>query len=85
MFYKHHSSHHIWAWRPSWLCDPDSVNKISFALPKEATHKIWLWSVKRFQRRRSFSIVDDDGQTPDHEYPISSPMSLRLRCVVGRG
>ena len=31
---------HIWAWRPSWLCDPDAVNKISFPLPKEAPHKI---------------------------------------------
>ena len=62
--------YHIWAWRPSWSCDPDAVNKVSFPLPKEAPHKIWLWSVKRFQRR-SFSIVDDDGRTPDHEYPIS--------------
>ena len=28
--------------------------------------------------------MDDDGRTPDNEYPINSPMSLRLRCVVGR-
>ena len=34
-----------------------------------------------FWRRRSLSIVDDDGRTPDHEYPISSPMSLRLRLA----
>ena len=33
---------HIWAWRPSWSCDTDAVNKISFPLPKEAPHKIWL-------------------------------------------
>ena len=33
---------HIWAWRPSWSCDPDASNKISFPLPKEAPHKIWL-------------------------------------------
>ena len=32
--------YHIWAWRPSWSCDPDVVNKLS--LPKEAPHKIWL-------------------------------------------
>ena len=31
-----------WAWRPSWSCDPDAANKISFPLPKEAPHKIWL-------------------------------------------
>ena len=24
----------------------------------------------------SFEIVDDDGRTPDHGHPISSPMSL---------
>ena len=26
----------------SWSCDPDAANKISFPLPKEAPHKIWL-------------------------------------------
>ena len=30
----------IWAWRPSWSCDPDATNKISFPLSKEAPHKI---------------------------------------------
>ena len=34
--------YHIWAWRPSWSCDPDAAKKISFPLPKEAPHKIWL-------------------------------------------
>ena len=34
--------YHIWAWRPSWSCDPNAANKISFPLPKEAPHKIWL-------------------------------------------
>ena len=34
--------YHIWAWRPSCSCDPDAVNKLSFPLPKEAPHKIWL-------------------------------------------
>ena len=71
----------IWAWRPSWSCDPDAANKISFPLPKEVPHKIWLRLAKRFRRRRSLSVVDDadDGRTADHEYPISSPMSLWLR------
>ena len=74
--------YHIWVWRPSWSCDPDAANKISFPLPREDPHKIWLRLAKRF-RRRSLSIVDDDadagGRTPDHAYPISSPMSLWLR------
>ena len=34
--------YHIWAWQPSWSCDPDAANKLSFPLPKEAPHKIWL-------------------------------------------
>ena len=25
-----------------WACDPDALNTISFPLPKEAQHKIWL-------------------------------------------
>ena len=65
--------YHIWARRPSWSCDPDAANKLSFPLPKEAPHKIWPLLAKRFWRRRSLSIVD--GRTPNHEYSISSPMS----------
>ena len=34
--------YHIWAWWPSWSCDPDHLYKLSFPLPKEAPHKIWL-------------------------------------------
>ena len=32
--------HHIWAWRPSWSCDPDVAKKKFFPLPKKAPHKI---------------------------------------------
>ena len=52
--------YHIWAWRPSWSCDLDHLYKLSFPLPKEAPHKIWLWLAKRFQRRRCLNIVDND-------------------------
>ena len=31
--------YHIWVWRPSWSCDPDAANKLSFPLPKEAPLK----------------------------------------------
>ena len=34
--------YHIWAWRPSWLCDLDHLYEVSFPLPKKAPHKIWL-------------------------------------------
>ena len=32
--------YHIWAWLPSWSCDPDAANKLVFLLPNEAPHKI---------------------------------------------
>ena len=32
--------YHIWVWQPSWSCDPDATNKVSFPLPKEAPQKI---------------------------------------------
>ena len=34
----------------------------AFPLSKEAPHKIWLWLAKRFRRRRSLSIVNNDGR-----------------------
>ena len=54
--------------RPSWSCDPDDANRISFPLPKEVPHKIWICLAKRFQRR-SLKMVDgrrmDEGRTPE--------------------
>ena len=38
----------IWAGRPFWSCDLDHLYKLSFPLPKEATHEIWLLLAKRF-------------------------------------
>ena len=26
--------YHIWAWRPSWSCDPDAVNKYRSPYPR---------------------------------------------------
>ena len=34
--------YHIWAWWPSLSCEADAANKLSFPLPKEAPHIIWL-------------------------------------------
>ena len=33
---------HIWAWRPSWSCDQDHLNKLSFPHPKESLYEIWV-------------------------------------------
>ena len=32
--------YHIWAWRPSWSCDPNAANKLSFPLYKEVYYKL---------------------------------------------
>ena len=69
--------YHIWAWRPSWSCDLDFLYTHWFPLPIDASYKIWLWLARRFQRRRYLKLwtdgQTDDGRTPDHGHPISSP------------
>ena len=52
--------YHIWMWRPSLSCDRDRLYRLSLPLPKEAPHKIWLCSAKRFQRRICLKMVDND-------------------------
>ena len=32
--------YHIWAWQPSWSCDPDFVIKFLSPLSMDAPHKI---------------------------------------------
>ena len=32
----------VWAWRPSWSCDPNFAITLSFPLPMDAPHKISL-------------------------------------------
>ena len=89
--------YHIWAWRPSWSCDLDHLYKLSFPLPKEAPHTIWLWLAKRFQRRRCLNIVDNDNDDDGCQSKgISSPCEpdgsgeLKIRhrsfsqCVVAQ-
>ena len=67
--------YHIWAWRPSWSCDPDAPNKLSFPQHMEAPHEIWLWLAQGFWR--SLKMVD--GRTTEHAYTISSPMNLKVQ------
>ena len=55
----------IWAWRPSWSCDPDAPNKLSFPRSMEAPHEIWLRLAQRFWRRRSLKMVDGWTTTDD--------------------
>ena len=50
--YDFEGFYHIWASQPSWSYDLDHLLKLSFPLPKEAPHEIWICLVKRFQRGR---------------------------------
>ena len=63
--------YHLWAWRPSWSCDPDPpptpTNTISFPNPTEAPYEIWLWAVlekkifKNGRRTTDGQRTTDDG------------------------
>ena len=64
----------LFAWRPSWSCDQDRLNKISFPHPMETPYEIWLQSAEWFLR--CLKSVDDIRQTDGRRrptYPISSP------------
>ena len=54
--------YHMWAWRPSWSCDPD------FVIFRSPTHKICL--IGQGVSEKIFDIVDN-GRT--NWYTISSP------------
>ena len=57
--------YHIWAWRPSWSCDPDAANKLSFPLPKN------LALIGQEVLEKMFEIVNDGRQTTDGRRTIS--------------
>ena len=64
---------HFWAWWPSWSCDLDHLYKLSFHPPSQGRtpHEIWLWLVKRFQRRRRLKMwTDDDGRRTTDAGPL---------------
>ena len=56
--------YHIWAWRPSWSCDQDHLNKLSFPRPRESPYEIWVQLTQWFQRRRCLKMLTD-GRTDD--------------------
>ena len=75
--------YHIWAWRPSWSCDPDAANKLSFPLPKEAPHKFGFDQASGFGEKM-FEIVYDGRRTdagPSVSYKLtfepSAPVSIK--------
>ena len=53
----------FYQWRPSWSCDHDRLNNLSFPHPKEALYEIWLSLALWFLRRCLKSL--NDRQTDD--------------------
>ena len=51
--------YHIWAWWPSWSCDQDHLNKLSFPHPIKGPHEICLQLAYWFLRGRCLKSVDD--------------------------
>ena len=68
------------AWRPSWSCDLDHLNKLSFPHPMEAPDEIWLIGQAVFEES-----VDDGRWWRTLTYTISLPVSLRLRWAKIQG
>ena len=70
----------IWAWRPSWSCDLDHLNKLSFPNPKKAPYKNLASISPVVSEEKMFENVDIQHtygwQRPT--YTISSPMSLKV-------
>ena len=48
--------YHLWARWPSWSCDQDHLNKLSFPHPMETPYEIWLQSAQWFLRRGCLKI-----------------------------
>ena len=72
--------YHIWAWRPSWSCDPDAAyKKFRFPLSKEDIHKFGFDWPSGFGEEDVWKCERTEDGRPDHVYTISSPLSLRLR------
>ena len=77
--------YHIWAaWRPSWSCDQDRLNKLSFPHPREALYDLTLFGpvVSEEKMFKECGRPTDRRRTDGRRrptYPINSLTSLRLR------
>ena len=49
--------YHIWAWRPSWSCDQNILNKFWLTYHKESSHEIWAQMGQCFVRKLCFNIL----------------------------
>ena len=65
--------YHISAWRSSWSCDPDAVNKVSFPYPWRIHIKFAIiGQVVSEEKIFEKCVRTDVRRTPDHGYTTSS-------------
>ena len=62
--------YHIWTWRPSWSCDPDPANKLSFPIPLRLHMKFSFDRASNFGEDFWKWWMREDGWTMDHGYTI---------------
>ena len=55
--------YHIWAWRPSWSCDQDHLNRLLFPRPKESPYENLSLIGPMVSEMKMFENVD--GQTQE--------------------
>ena len=57
---------HIWAWQPSWSCDPFHLYKFSFPFSHKLSYELWFQTTQLFLRKTSFNfeirVIFDQGQ-----------------------
>ena len=76
----------IWAWWPSWSCDLDHLNELSFHYPMEDPHQIWLQSAQQFLRKEVWkcwfwaTLVQGQWMTLTFDIHIRSCTHL-VNCV----
>ena len=78
--------YHIWAWRPSWPCDPTHLNHFSFLKSLEAVYEIWLKLAQYFLRRSHLTLWTDGRWTDDgvclyYKLPQTKPDGRTDACT----
>ena len=60
--------YYLWAWRSSWSCDLDHMNKLSFPHPKEASIGPVVSEEKIFKMLTTYIIIAHQRTTEAYLY-----------------
>ena len=78
--------YHIWAWWPSWSCDPDPTHKLSFSDPIEAPHKIYnlVSNSTAVLKKLKVLTLRYQGQRPVNELDLLVFIKVNLADCVNQ-